>query len=1136
MAITLAAIGGSTTSTSLAANGTLTSASFSTAGESLILVVAGSSHTSANSVSSVTIGGHAATRAKRQLMPDGLSNVDVWYYFSPSALSAATVVANYSNSAGALAFLNVTQAFGADANSIGNTGSANGTSGTSAASATCSASGSVMFSGSQNLGGTESAGTNTTRITATTASTLRGASAFNNQATSNGTSYTCTTTHTSAAWAMVVVEVKQAVLPGAPITGALLGSNKTLNNSTPGATGTVSVTPTPGSTICVFVTFDSSTGASISCADDSGDPGATAYTKPTPQTGSNPQNDATLGQSFGQFYFPNNSGSARTITVTWSPAAAFRGIVVGEMRNAASSGYDGSALRDQAGPGATVDATTTAAMSNATAPAGIMACSFNGTNAVDPPSAGSGCTSLDIDNVTLGYRLEWIRVTGTGTRSGTFTASSGTPTSDHYVSMGMIFDEAATLNEPFLGPPNQGPSVMPQPSEPSRLVKPWVPIANQVVTPLSWAPRRVAPVFPAPSDTNTGARRSLQPIATQTVVPLSWAPEFTLPDPPPVPMPPRAAAPGPPLPPPAPAVPPVVWKPIVAALPPPPPPPISARRFAAYAVTPPPPLSWAPEFTVPDPRPPVPVIGQAARPIAPPAAVTLPPLTWQPEINGPPDPAPAQTSSRVVAPVSPLVAPLLAWKGWQPPPPIAPTPQVGGGIVSPVAPLAVPVLAWLTVPPWTAPPPPAPVGGLMVGPLDPLAVPPLDWLSPWSWTAAPPPPPLGGGMDAPVAPLVAPPLAWLGVSAGAGVPALIGAPSLEVGPFPAILPVPALAWAPRVAAPPIPVPPPAFDASARSMLPIASQVLTPLAWAPNYRAPLAPAAGVPQSLVFGPVPPQVVPVIAWAPSWRVPPAPGPSPTAPATFNPVLPPSAPPALAWAAITARAAASLPQIGGAAAAGPLLPPALAPLLAWSSPSPASLIVAAPMPARPAGFGPILIPLPPAASWLLPRTAVPIRVEVLARATEVHPVVVPPPNVPPVLQPRGYTSAPLPAAWAVPQSLVFWVIFTPAQPVQPTLPLPPPFVVQLVDEDGPVNLTGATVTCRTQPASRSRLTSIEPADVVDPLHGIVRKTWTERDVRGVPTGDMLLQFVVVDQDGRPRTYPGAHHYYHQEITGRPR
>ena len=107
---------------------------------------------------------------------------------------------------------------------------------------------------------------------------------------------------------------------------------------------------------------------------------------------------------------------------------------------------------------------------------------------------------------------------------------------------------------------------------------------------------------------------------------------------------------------------------------------------------------------------------------------------------------------------------------------------------------------------------------------------------------------------------------------------------------------------------------------------------------------------------------------------------------------------------------------------------------------------------------------------------------------------------------------------------------------PALPKFPLPPPFVVQLQDEDGPADLTGLTVVCRTMPADHARAVRVESADVVDALRGIVQKAWTEQDLRGIPTGDMLVQFVTIDGAGRPRTYPGGGRYYHVEITGRTR
>lgn len=145
----------------------------------------------------------------------------------------------------------------------------------------------------------------------------------------------------------------------------------------------------------------------------------------------------------------------------------------------------------------------------------------------------------------------------------------------------------------------------------------------------------------------------------------------------------------------------------------------------------------------------------------------------------------------------------------------------------------------------------------------------------------------------------------------------------------------------------------------------------------------------------------------------------------------------------------------------------------------------------------------------------------------------------VPPPVFPWGYEAVSPIVRYGLRTGLPYLALVLPAAlppPVPPTFPLPPPFVVQLVDEGGPVDLRGKTVVCRTRPADHSRVTIADAALVVDAIRGLVQKTWTERDLRGVPTGDMLLQFVVTDGQARPRTYPGGGRYYHQEITGRTR
>lgn len=133
----------------------------------------------------------------------------------------------------------------------------------------------------------------------------------------------------------------------------------------------------------------------------------------------------------------------------------------------------------------------------------------------------------------------------------------------------------------------------------------------------------------------------------------------------------------------------------------------------------------------------------------------------------------------------------------------------------------------------------------------------------------------------------------------------------------------------------------------------------------------------------------------------------------------------------------------------------------------------------------------------------------------------------------PWGDAPPPAPRRVLVPPGLP--PVPIPPPPPLPSIPAPLPFTAQLEDEGGPVDLRGKTVLCRTQSADRRRQTVLEPAEVVDALIGLVRKTWMPADLARTATGDMLLQFIVVDGAGRRRTYPGGGRYFHQEITRRP-
>lgn len=1014
--------------------------------------------------------------------------------------------------------------------------------------------------------------------------------------------------------------------------------NQAFDNVVAGSSTTVVVAATltgsAASAVACFATNDASNASTIAVSD--------------PTNGTYTVLDTTLDTTDQQqtvsFVKTTSAASGSvSVTATWSVANAFKALSVCDCIGVAG-GLDQHTAAYQHAPTTTANAQTSGATATlSTQPALVIGFGFNANGTGGQPALGTGFSAptTGVSNwwsfggpTTLS--VEYKRVTATTGVAATFTAASNV---DSITAVIVIDEVGSTLpSEPWLAPSYSAPSPSPPApvgggrtfgpiaplTTPTRAWAPTLsttyapppppainvavrslqPIAGQAVAPLSWAPE--ATPGDAPLPLLSPAVRAIRPIlppAATAVVPLSWAPEFTLPDPPAPPARFMAVGVGPVLPiPGAAVVPALAWRGVTAPVPIFVEPPRPARRFGAFAVTPPPALSWAPEFTVPDPQPPAPVIGQAVRNILP-IANALTPLTWQREITAPADPAPPPISSRAVGPISPLVAPPLAWEGWQPPPPIAPVPQVGGGIWAPVAPLVAPPLSWLTWPAITAPPAPQPTGG---------------------------------GTAGPVAPLATPALAWLGLRAGPGVAPPIGAPSSEVGPFPAPFPIPTLSWAPHVTPPAIPVPPAAFDAQARSMIPIASQVLVPLSWSPEFTAPIPPAPGVPQSLVFGPISPLVAPVLVWAPSWRAPAAPGPVPTAPASFVPVLPPPAPPALSWAPVrgvdglvlglglaplSIQAApilppAAVPALSWAAArapdtatialalrsalVAPVLPPVVAPALSWaptlalSASIPLALapriqgfplqppaaapfawylppapVVLAPTPLAlgggvlppvqpgvpalawlspaaaaatpelvirgPAGFGPVLTPALPNTTWLLPSQATPTTVTILTRSSMVEPVTVPAPNVPPQLQPQGYVSAPLTAAWNIPQLQIFGTIFTPPPP-PPPVPLPEPSTMGLEEADGtPVDLTGKTVVARYQPIDRSHQAMVSSAVIVNARGGVVTKTWTATDIRGVPTGIMLLQFIVLDGIGRQRTYPIGT-YFRVPIVGRPR
>lgn len=202
---------------SIAANGTITVTGITTSGPGWILVKSGVGNNHNAQVSAVSVAGNAGALLRLQIMPDGTSHSETWGYFSPTALTGASVVVTYDTGGftGAGGDVHVNFASGTDASSIGNVNSASGTSGTSTVSVAASANNSVMFGGALNFGGTDTAGANTNLLDASSDGVGDFICSVNNtQTTSSGTSYSITTTHTSDQWAMEIVEIKPASAGG----------------------------------------------------------------------------------------------------------------------------------------------------------------------------------------------------------------------------------------------------------------------------------------------------------------------------------------------------------------------------------------------------------------------------------------------------------------------------------------------------------------------------------------------------------------------------------------------------------------------------------------------------------------------------------------------------------------------------------------------------------------------------------------------------------------------------------------------------------------------------------------------------------------------------------------------------------
>lgn len=660
------------------------------------------------------------------------------------------------------------------------------------------------------------------------------------------------------------------------------------------------------------------------------------------------------------------------------------------------------------------------------------------------------------------------------------------------------------------------------------------------VTPLAWRPETwiAPPEIIQPQQ--QGIARSMFPIAAVGVTPLSWAPSLDR-------TPPAAPAPAP------------VFRVVKA---------YEASPGAAD-------VSWQAETQVAfEPAPPPPFRGSIG-PVAPVSGAVLPPLAWQGWRDTGVIPVALPPTARAIAPFAPALP--VAALAWQPELALTSDPPLPGGRAGVYAPLlpgfVVVPLEWgprgLTVFGLA----PAPASSNAVAPFAPNVLPPgVGWLP--RIVVPPAPASLASTDRAPalLTPPAAPPLSW--APSLAGPPPGLAMPPAggRVGPFAPSFPVPALAWAPDLAPPPVFFPILPSQAFVGPLVPIAAIPVVPMSWAPRLAPAGQPTAPVPFGGAVAPLSPAFpVAALSWAPRG-----------APAVLDMIPAPPAlgarpglfaiAPPLAWAPAGRAAALGLDVIAVARAAAPVAPPAALGIAWWpgrasgaaaeatgavaraiapiAPPAVAALLFAGAAP--PLVLAPIfqrghmsvapLAPLvaPPGWAAIAERTAeiayLPLLLEPAPRLSTIAFPVLPQPNPPaPTLSWQAISGLWFPPPVQLALELTIGpVVVGPAPP--PSIPLPLPLVVVLRDHDGDVvDLTDKTVITRFQPVDRSRTVKLESADVLNAREGVVRKTWVDADLRGLPTGIMLLQFIVIDLALRQRTYPIGT-YYRVPFVGRPR
>lgn len=208
-----------------------------------------------------------------------------------------------------------------------------------------------------------------------------------------------------------------------PATGAMSGSATTIVSS--------SVTISSGSLLVAVAT--NASGNTVSSCSDSVN-GTTGWSIAKQVTNS----PLTLGLAYRE----NMASGTITVTCTFSASSTLRGIKLLEITGAkTSSSIDGTpAGQFQLNVGTGSDAITSGNLTTAAQPAMVVGVSMNYGNNINP-AAGTGFTSTRVDwNTDVGgCRIEYKRVTATGTQAATYTG----PSTNSWITLGAAFDEAA---------------------------------------------------------------------------------------------------------------------------------------------------------------------------------------------------------------------------------------------------------------------------------------------------------------------------------------------------------------------------------------------------------------------------------------------------------------------------------------------------------------------------------------------------------------------------------------------------------------------------------------------------------------------------------------------------------------------